>query len=80
MPNNSFVICRSPGFCLGYFRAGDDDKNICFIPSPVGLRPACGLLKTNPASSHVLLKAGMTLSGEEQESYSYLINRTDFKK
>lgn len=41
---------------------------------------ACGVLKTNPASSHVLLNVGMSLTGEEEDTFSYQINRQDFKK
>lgn len=40
---------------------------------------ACGVLKTNPASSHVLLNAGMVLSGENEESFNYQISRKDWK-
>jgi RimJ/RimL family protein N-acetyltransferase len=40
---------------------------------------ACGVLKTNPASSHVLQKVGMTLSGEDEESFSYQIDREDWE-
>lgn len=40
---------------------------------------ACSVLKTNPASSHVLLNAGMVLSGEDEESFSYQISREAWK-
>ena len=41
---------------------------------------ACGVLKTNPASSHVLLNAGMVLSGEDRESFCYKITRESWEK
>lgn len=36
---------------------------------------ACGVLKSNPASSHVLVKVGMSLSSEDEESFNYQIAR-----
>ena len=41
---------------------------------------ACGVLKTNPASSHVLLNTGMVLSGEDDETFSYRIRREDWEE
>jgi len=40
---------------------------------------ACGVLKTNPASSHVLRKVWMTQSGEDEESYSYRVLREEWR-
>ena len=37
------------------------------------------VLKSNLASSHVLLKVGMMLCGEDAKSYSYQISREDWK-
>jgi GNAT superfamily N-acetyltransferase len=37
------------------------------------------VLKSNPASSRVLLKVGMTLSDEGQEAFSYQLNKEDWE-
>ena len=39
---------------------------------------ATRVLKSNPASSHVLLNVGMALSGEDEESYSYWVKREEW--
>ncbi len=41
---------------------------------------ACSVLKTNPASSTVLVKVGMTLCGENEMTFSYQICREDWIK
>jgi RimJ/RimL family protein N-acetyltransferase len=38
----------------------------------------CGVLKSNPASSKVLLKAGMTCFAEDVETFSYRVARADW--